>query len=86
MEVAREQRHRLAKKQGALMNAKTIEGWIKNLGKRYEVLITEGLIPTQPLRELYEGRDCSPPRTSIGPFLEFLGRNQAIGNAIHPSD
>lgn len=39
------------------MDAKTIEHWIKSLGRRYDVLVAEGVIPNQPLQELYPGRD-----------------------------
>jgi hypothetical protein len=38
------------------MNASMIILLIKNLGRPYESLISEGVIPNAPLRELYEGR------------------------------
>ena len=39
------------------MNAATIDGLVKSLGKTYDDLVMDGLIPNQPLQALYEGRD-----------------------------
>lgn len=39
------------------MDAKTIERWIKNLGQTYDTLVAKGVIPNQPLQELYPDRD-----------------------------
>lgn len=39
------------------MDAATIERWIRNLGRFYVELVSEGVIPDLPLTELYQGRD-----------------------------
>ena len=60
------------------MNAKTIDGWIKSLGRHYEVLINEGLIPNQPLRELYEGRDRLYLEPTLGLSLSFWAETKRL--------
>ncbi|AZE70138.1 MULTISPECIES: DUF6392 family protein [Pseudomonas] len=60
------------------MNAKTIEGWIRSLGRRYDVLIAEGLIPNQPLQELYEGRDRLHLEPALGLSLSFWAETKRL--------
>ena len=60
------------------MNAKTIEGWIRSLGRRYDVLIAEGLIPNQPLQELYEGRDRLYLEPALGLSLSFWAETKRL--------
>ncbi|ATN09898.1 DUF6392 family protein [Pseudomonas lactis] len=60
------------------MSAQTINGWIRNLGKRYEDLITEGLIPNQPLQELYDGRDRLHLEPAWGLSLSFWAETKRL--------
>ncbi|CAD5105960.1 DUF6392 family protein [Zestomonas carbonaria] len=53
------------------MDAKTIERWIMNLGRPYETLVAEGVIPDQPLTELYKGRDWLTLKPGNGLELSF---------------
>lgn len=53
------------------MNAATITRWIKNLGRPYDALVAEGLIPNQPLTELYKGRDWLTLKPGNGLELSF---------------
>ncbi|WP_417286428.1 DUF6392 family protein [Cobetia marina] len=53
------------------MDAATIERWIKNLGRPYDVLIAEGVIPNMPLQELYKGRDWIDIEPADGLELSF---------------
>jgi hypothetical protein len=41
------------------MNAETIERWISSIGRTYDALVAEGVIPNQPLTELYQGRSVA---------------------------
>ncbi|PAU53186.1 hypothetical protein BZL41_23765 [Pseudomonas sp. PIC25] len=49
------------------MDAATIEHWIKNLGRSYDALVADGVVPSQPLQELYEGRErvCIEPEPGL---------------------
>ncbi len=53
------------------MDAKIIESWIKNLGQPYGTLVAKGLIPNQPLQELYKGRDWLDIEPAPGLELSF---------------
>lgn len=53
------------------MNAATIERWIKNLGRPYDSLVAEGIIPNMPLQELYKGRDWIDIEPADGLELSF---------------
>lgn len=53
------------------MDAKTIERWIKSLGLPYSTLIARGIIPDQPLTELYSGRDWLTMKPENGVELSF---------------
>ncbi|MGF6328095.1 hypothetical protein ABH909_000973 [Pseudomonas sp. BS3782 TE3695] len=53
------------------MKATTIEHWIKKLGLSYDILISEGSIPNQPLEELYPGRDWLDIEPAAGLELSF---------------
>lgn len=53
------------------MNAETIDGLVKNLGKTYDALIIDGLIPNQPLQALYNGRDRLHMELVPGVSLSF---------------
>lgn len=53
------------------MDAKTIERWIKSLGRSYDALVADGVIPNQPLQELYEGRDRLHIEPEPGLALSF---------------
>lgn len=53
------------------VDAANITRWIKNLGRPYETLISEGLIPNQPLTELYKGRDWLTLKPGNGLELSF---------------
>lgn len=53
------------------MDAKIIESWIKNLGQTYDTLVAKGLIPNQPLQELYKGRDWLDIEPAPGLELSF---------------
>lgn len=58
------------------MNAKIIEGWIKSLGQPYDTLIVKGLIPSQPLQELYKGRDWLDIEPASGLELSFWAQTK----------
>ncbi len=58
------------------MDAKTIERWIKNLGGRYDVLVAEGVIPNQPLQELYPGRDLLDIIIAPGLSMSFWAQTK----------
>jgi hypothetical protein len=53
------------------MEAATIERWIKNLGRGYDELVSRGVIPNQPLTELYKGRDWLTLKAGAGLELSF---------------
>lgn len=54
------------------MDAVTIERWINHLGRFYEELITDRIIPDFPLTELYKGRDwLSLKKPASGLELSF---------------
>lgn len=53
------------------MKAKNIEKWIENLGRGYDSLIAEGVIPNQPLHELYPGRDLLDMIIAPGLSMSF---------------
>ncbi len=52
------------------MDAKIIEEWIRNIGQTYDTLVSKGLI-SQPLQELYEGRDWLDIEPVTGLELSF---------------
>lgn len=53
------------------MDARTIEQWIKNLGRPYDALVIENIIPDMPLQELYRGRDWLDIEPADGLELSF---------------
>ncbi|HBP5739376.1 DUF6392 family protein [Pseudomonas aeruginosa] len=53
------------------MNAATIERWILNLGRPYDTLVAEGIIPNLPFQELYKGRDWLDIEPGDGLELSF---------------
>lgn len=53
------------------MDATTITRWINNLGRHYDALIAEGVIPNMPLQELYKGRDWIDIEPADGLELSF---------------
>lgn len=53
------------------MDATTIALWIKSLGRPYESLVSEGVIPNMPLQELYKGRDWLDIEPEDGVELSF---------------
>ncbi len=60
------------------MDAKTIENLIKSLGRRYDALVAEKVIPNQPLQELYEGRDQLHIEPEPGLTLSFLAETNCL--------
>lgn len=60
------------------MTAATIERWIKNLGRTYESLISEGIIPNQPLDELYAGRDRLTLNIQAGVEMHFYAKTRRL--------
>jgi len=60
------------------MNASMIILLIKNLGRPYESLISEGVIPNIPLRELYEGRDWLDIEPEDGVELSFATDSRCL--------
>ncbi|OPA83519.1 hypothetical protein BFW88_27330 [Pseudomonas fluorescens] len=59
------------------MNAVTIESWINHLGRSYEELIAERIIPDLPLTELYKGRDwLSLKKPADGLELSFWAKTR----------
>lgn len=53
------------------MDAVTITRWIKHLGRPYDSLVAEGIIPSLPLQELYKGRDWHDIEPGDGLELSF---------------
>ncbi|EMM5100990.1 DUF6392 family protein [Pseudomonas aeruginosa] len=53
------------------MDAATITRWIKHLGRPYDALVNEGIIPSLPLQELYKGRDWLDIEPGDGLELSF---------------
>jgi|CXWL01.2.fsa_nt_gi hypothetical protein len=53
------------------MDASTIALWIKSLGRPYEALVSEGIIPNLPLQELYCGREWLDIEPEDGVELSF---------------
>lgn len=64
------------------MNAATIEGWIKNLGRSYDSLVTEKVAPNMPLQELYKGRDWLDIEPADGLELSFKAKTKRL-ETIH---
>jgi hypothetical protein len=60
------------------MDAKTIERWIKSIGRPYDALVAEGVIPNQPLTELYKGRDWLTVKPGNGLELSFWAENRCL--------
>jgi hypothetical protein len=58
------------------MDAKTIEKWIKNLGRDYDSLVAEGVIPNHPLQELYPGRDLLDMIIAPGLSMSFWSQTK----------
>ncbi|MBU3055798.1 DUF6392 family protein [Pseudomonas indica] len=53
------------------MDVTTIERWIMNLGRPYDALVAEGIIPNMPLQGLYPGRDWLDIQPASGLELSF---------------
>lgn len=64
------------------MDVRTIENWIKSLGRRYDILVAEGTLPDQPLSELYQGRDLLTLRPGAGLELSFRAQTKSL-EAVH---
>lgn len=60
------------------MNSAIIESWIKNIGRPYDALVSEGVIPNQPLTELYPGRDWLTLDVENGVELSFWAENKCF--------
>lgn len=60
------------------MDAATLTSWIKNLGNPHERLVAAGVIPDQPLTELYKGRDWLTLNVGEGVELSFLAENKVL--------
>ncbi|WP_443190826.1 DUF6392 family protein [Pseudomonas indica] len=60
------------------MDAATITRWIKNLGRPYDTLVTEGIIPNLPLQELYKGRDWLDIEPASGLELSFRAKTKHL--------
>lgn len=60
------------------MNAETIDGLVKSLGKTYDALIMDGLIPNQSLQALYEGRDRLHMELVPGISLSFWAETRRL--------
>lgn len=60
------------------MDAAIIERWIKSIGRSYDVLIAEGVIPNQPLTELYKGRDWLTLKPGGGLELSFWTETKSL--------
>ncbi len=60
------------------MDATTIALWIKSLGRPYESLVSEGIIPNMPLRELYKGRDWLDIEPEEGMELSFSAESKCL--------
>lgn len=60
------------------MDAATIERWIKSLGRPYGALTADGVIPNQPLQELYEGRDRLHIEPEPGLSLSFWAETKRL--------
>ncbi|CAM2945591.1 hypothetical protein SAMN04490207_1942 [Pseudomonas gessardii] len=60
------------------MDATTIALWIKSLGRPYESLVSEGIIPNMPLRELYKGRNWLDIEPEEGMELSFSAESKCL--------
>lgn len=60
------------------MDAATITRWIKNLGRPYDALVAEGVIPGLPLQELYKGRDWLYIEPAGGLELSFWAETKCL--------
>ncbi|MGX5221225.1 DUF6392 family protein [Pseudomonas segetis] len=60
------------------MDAKTIEHWINSLGRSYDALVAEGVIPNQPLQELYPGRDLLDIIIAPGLSMSFWAETKCF--------
>lgn len=60
------------------MDGRTIEKWIKNLGRHHDVLVAEGTVPSQPLSELYQGRDSLTLKPGAGLELSFSAQTKNL--------
>lgn len=61
-----------------LMDAATITRWIKSLGRPYDALAAEGIIPNLPLQELYKGRDWLDIEPADGLELSFWAETKRL--------
>lgn len=59
-----------------------IARWIKNLGRPYDTLVAEGIIPNLPLQELYKGRDWLDIEPADGLELSFEAKAKRL-ETIH---
>ena len=60
------------------MDSTTIERWIKNIGRRRDVLVAEGAIPGGPLTELYKGSDRLSLEPVSGLELSFWAETERL--------
>lgn len=64
------------------MDVRTIENWVKSFGRRYDALVAEGVVPNQPLSELYQGRDSLVLKPGAGLELSFSAQTKNL-EALH---
>ncbi len=60
------------------MDAATITHWVNSLGRSYDVLVAEKIIPNMPLQELYTGRDWLDIEPAGGLELSFLAKSRRL--------
>ncbi|AKV09339.1 MULTISPECIES: DUF6392 family protein [Pseudomonas] len=60
------------------MTNTNIEAWIDNLGQSYNDLIALGIVPDQPLKELYPGRDKLHLNPEVGIALSFWAESKQL--------
>ncbi|MHC8401268.1 DUF6392 family protein [Pseudomonas sp. MDT1-17] len=53
------------------MNTMNVEKWMDNLGETHDNLVALGIVPTEPLKELYPGRDHLHINPELGIALSF---------------
>ncbi|MDR9863568.1 MULTISPECIES: DUF6392 family protein [Pseudomonas] len=60
------------------MDAATIERWILSLGRPYDAMVAEGVIPNMPLQQLYKGRDWLDIEPEDGLELSFWAETKRL--------
>lgn len=64
------------------MDASTINRWVKSLGRTFDELVAEGIIPHMPLQELYEGRDWLDIEPVPGVGMEFWADTRRLEKVL----